>query len=142
MAFVNSKRVLMGAVAGWIAWVVWSGIVNMVILAGRYADAQQAGVLLQEPRYGFFLPVYFLALLAISYILAWLYAGIRSTYGAGPGTAIKLGALSGFAIAFPLSFSTACWAPMSRVFPMWWMLELWLGAILASFIAAYFYKDQ
>ena len=142
MAFVNSKRVLIGAVAGWVAWVVWSGIVNMVILGERYAGAQAAGTLLQEPRYPFFLPVYFLALLGVSYILAWLYAGIRSTYGAGPGTAIKLGALSGFAIAFPLSFSTACWAPMSRVFPMWWMLELWLGAILASFIAAYFYKDQ
>ena len=77
MAIVNSKKVLIGALAGWVAWVVWSGLINMVMLAGRYADAQESGALLTEGRYPFFLPVYFLALLGISYILAWMYAGMR-----------------------------------------------------------------
>ena len=142
MAAVNSKRVLIGALAGWVAWVVWGGIINMVVLPASYEAAQQQGSLLAEARYGFFLPVYFLSLLGVSYILAWLYAGIRSTYGADAGTAVKLGVLAGFAIAFPLNFSTASWAPFSRVFPLWWMIELWAGAILATFIAAWLYRED
>ena len=142
MAAVNTKRILLGAVAGWLVWFIWSGIINMLILPARYAAAQESGALLQEPRYGFFLPVYFLALLAVAYILTWLYAGVRGTYGAGPATALKLGALAGFAIAFPLNFSSAAWAPFSRAFPLWWMLELWIGAILATLVAGWMYREQ
>jgi len=139
---VNSKRVLLGALAGGIVWIVWSGIVNAVILAGRYeAMMRQPGGLLKEPRYPFFLPVYFLALLLAAYVIAWLYAGIRRTYGPGPKTALALGILVGFAVAFPLNFSTAAWAPIPRIFPLWWMIELWLGAILASLVAGWLYRD-
>jgi len=142
MAAVSCKRVWLGALAGGIVWIVWSGIVNMVILAGRYPAAQEAGELLTQPRYGFFLPVYFASLLVMAYVLAWLYAGVRSTFGSGPGTALKVGALAGFAIAFPTNFSTAAWAPISRVFPLWWMVELWVGAILATLVAGWLYRDD
>jgi hypothetical protein len=142
MGVVNSKRVFIGALAGWVAWVVWSGVVNMVVLAGPYADAQEANLLLAAGRYPFFLPVYFLALLVISYVLAWIYAGIRDTYGSNPGTAAKLGLLAGFAISFPANFATAAWSPLSRIFPLWWLLELWIGAFLATFIAAWLYRDE
>jgi hypothetical protein len=142
MAIVNTKKVLIGALAGWVAWVVWSALINMVMLAGRYAEAQEAGTLLTDGRYPFFLPVYFLALLGISYILAWMYAGMRDTYGANPSTAIKLGLLAGFAISFPCNFSIAAWSPLSRVFPLWWMLEMWIGAVIATFIAAWLYKED
>jgi hypothetical protein len=47
----------------------------------------------------------------------------------------------GFAAGFPTNFAMAVWAPFSRHFPLWWMLELWVGAILAALIAGWFYKD-
>ncbi|MCD4748565.1 MAG: hypothetical protein K8R59_04250 [Thermoanaerobaculales bacterium] len=139
---LNSKRIVLGAVTGGFAWIVWSGLINTVFLGQRYVVAQDTGTLLSESRYGFFLPVYFLSLLAISFVLAWLYAGVRTTFGPGPGTALKLGAVVGFAIAFPLNFSTASWVPVSRFFPLMWMLELWVGAILAAVIAGWFYYDD
>lgn len=141
MAEVNTKKVWLGALAGGVVWIIWSGIINTAILRWHYAAVQEAGVMLKEPRYGFFLPVYFISLLLIAYVLAWLYAGIRQTYGPGPGPALKLGILAGFAIAFPLNFSTAAWSPMDRVFPLWWMIELWVGAVLATLTAAWIYKD-
>ncbi|NOZ94750.1 MAG: hypothetical protein GXP47_08445 [Acidobacteria bacterium] len=142
MESVSSKRVLLGALAGGIVWIVWSSIVNAVILAGRYhAMMQRPGGLLKEPRYPFFVPVYFLALLLAAYVLAWLYAGVRRSYGAGPRTALAVGILVGFVAAFPLNFSTAAWAPIPRIFPLWWMIELWVGAILATLVAAWLYQD-
>jgi hypothetical protein len=142
MSAVSCKRVWLGALVGGVVWIIWSGIVHMVILAGDYAGAQEAGAVLAEPRYGFFLPVYFACLLVMSYVLAWLYAGVRATFGAGPGTALRVGALTGFAIAFPLNFSAAAWDPVSRVLPFWWMIELWVGAILATLIAGWLYRDD
>ena len=142
MTGLNSKRIVLGAVTGGFVWIIWSGLINTVFLGQRYVVAQDTGTLLGTPRYIFFLPVYFLCLLAISFVLAWLYAGIRTTFGPGPGTALKLGAAVGFAIAFPLNFSTASWMPLSRVFPLAWMIELWVGAILAAIVAGWFYYDN
>jgi len=36
----------------------------------------------------------------------------------------------------------AAWATFSRVFQLWWMLELWVGAILATFVAAWYYRES
>jgi hypothetical protein len=30
---------------------------------------------------------------------------------------------------------------MARHIPFWWMLDLWLGAIIASLVAGWLYKD-
>ena len=127
---------------GTVVWFLWGGIINFVVLAERYAAAQQAGVFLQEPRYPSFPGVWTLMLFAISYGLAWLYAGARSAFGPGPKTALKIGCLVGFAAGFPLSFSTATWAPLDRIFPLWWMLELWIGAILSSFVSGWLYRES
>lgn len=142
MASVSCKRVWLGALAGGIVWILWSGIVNMVILADRYAEAQETGRFLAEGRYGFFLPVYFVSLILAAYVLAWLYAGVRGTFGPGPGTALRVGVLAGFAMGFPLNFSSATWAPISRAFPLWWMAEMWVGAILATLVAGWLYRDE
>jgi len=142
MVTVNSKRVLMGAVAGGVVWIIWSALVDMGVLAGRYAIAQQQRSLLEAPRYGFFLPVYLLCLFVIAYILAWLYAGVRATYGPGPRTAAAVGAFVGFAVGFPGNFAAAAWAPIPRVIPFWWMVEMWVGAVLAALVAGWFYRDE
>lgn len=141
MAMVNTKRVWLGALAGWLVWAVWSGITNFAILMGEYAAAQEAGTLLKEPRYGFFMPAWFLMLFLLSLGVSWLYASARATRGAGPKTAITIGLLVGFAAGFPINFSIACWGTFGRLIPLWWMLELWVGAVLAAFVAGWLYRD-
>jgi hypothetical protein len=49
--------------------------------------------------------------------------------------------LVGFAAGFPVNLSVAAWAPFSRVLPLGWMLDLWVGAILAATVAGWLYKD-
>jgi len=142
VAAINSRRVWIGGLLGFVAWALWSGVTNMVVLASRYPAAQQAGQMLQQPRYPFFMGAWFVVLLLLSWAVAWLYAGVRATFGPGPGTAIKVGLVFGFAIGFPMAFSMAAWATFSRVFPLWWMLELWGGAVLAALVAGWVYRES
>ena len=141
MAAVNSRRVLIGALAGGVVWNLWSMFVNVKVLGARYVAAQQAGQFLAQPRYAYFLPVWIVTVFVLAYILAWLYASTRATLGAGPGTALKLGLLVGFAMAFPNNFSGASWMTLPRIFPLWWMLDMWMGAVLATLVAGWLYHD-
>ena len=114
---------------------------NVVLLASRYAEAQNSGLLLKLPRYRLF-PLYWLVMIFIlSYVVAWLYASVRATCGAGPWTALKVGVLTGFAAGFPVNLAVASWSPLNRVLPFWWMMDLWVGAILATLLAGWLYKD-
>ena len=45
MATVNTRRVILGAVAGGVVWSIWSTIVNLVILEPRYAMSMAMTVL-------------------------------------------------------------------------------------------------
>jgi MFS family permease len=143
MATVNTRRVLLGALAGGVVWNIWSVIVNTVALRTRYEAAQQSGAFLKQPRYPYplFIVVWIVMLFVLAYMVAWLYASARSSRGAGPRTAAVIGFLVGFAAGFPTNFATATWAPISRHFPLWWMLELWVGAILAALVAGWLYRD-
>ncbi len=141
MAAVNSRRVAIGTVAGGVVWTIWSMVVNVAILGSKYTAAQEAGLLLKQPRYPFFLGYWIITLFLLSYVLAWLYASVRATRGAGPGTALAVGFLVGFASGFPMNLSVATWSPLARVFPLWWMLDLWVGAMLAGLVAGWIYRD-
>ena len=141
MATVNTRRVVLGALAGGVVWSIWSTIVNLVILDSRYAAAQNSGMMLKQARYPLFLVYWFVTIFLLAYVVAWLYSSVRATRGAGPGTALTVGLLVGFAAGFPLNLTTAAWAPISRYLPLWWMLDLWLGAIMASLVAGWLYKD-
>ncbi len=138
---INPRRVWLGAVVGWIAWGVWSTIINMVILVPRYAVAQKSGALLTQPRYPFFIFAWFVILFVLALVASWSYAGARATRGAGPATAVKVGGALGFASGFPIAFSLAAWASFSRVIALGWMLDLWVGAILATLLAGWLYRD-
>lgn len=142
MSSINQGRVWLGAIVGSIVWFLWSGFINFAVLAPRYAEAQQAGLFLKESRYPFYAGQWFILLLILSVILAWVYAGVRGTYGPGPKTALKVGLLLGFAAGFPICFSIAAWSPMDRHFPLWWMLELWVGSILSVFVSAWLYRES
>ncbi len=141
MADVNKKRVALGVVVGGVAWGIWSMLVNVVFLGGSYAAAQTSGQLLKEPRYPLFLAYWFVGLFLFTYILTWIYLSLRVTLGPGPKTALRVGFLVGFAIAFPINLSVATWVPIDRAFPLWWMLDLWIGAMLATFVSAALYKE-
>ena len=141
MASVNARRVLLGALAGGVVWNIWSIIINLVVLKDRYAAAQQVGTFLKQPRYPFFVGAWIAMIFVLAYIVAWLYAAARATSGAGPKTAIVVGGFVGFAAGLPTNFAIATWAPFSRHFPLWWMLELWVGAILAALVAGWIYQD-
>ena len=141
MAEVNKKRVALGVVVGGVVWSIWSMLVNALILAPHYMAAQNSGQLLKEPRYSMFLLYWFVGIFLITYILMWIYLSLRVTLGPGPKTALRVGFLVGFAIAFPINLSVAAWVPIERVFPMWWMLDLWIGAMLATFVSAWLYRD-
>ena len=143
MAAINWKRVYLGTFVGGIVWSAWSMFVNVVLIGPHYADEQKVGALLAEPRYTVagFLGFWFLTLFILTSILAWMYAGMRNTLGPGPRTALMLGINAGFAIAFPLSWSVVNWVPVNRIVPLWWVVDLWVGAILATLVAGWLYKD-
>ncbi len=141
MAAINMRRVALGTIVGGVVWTAWSFLINGWILASRYAAAEQAGQLLKQPRYPFFLGYWIITLFLLSYVIAWLYASSRATQGPGPGLALTIGLVVGFAASFPVNLSVASWAPFARIFPLWWMVDLWVGAILSALVAGWLYKE-
>jgi hypothetical protein len=139
---LNRSRVWLGGLAGGVVWSVWSFLVGQVVIGNaRYLAAQNAGLFLKESRYPFFVGQWIVMLFVLSIMLAHLYAWARQTLGAGPGTALKIGVVVGFAAGFPGNFAQAAWSPVERMFPLGWMLDLWVGAILATLVAGWLYKD-
>jgi hypothetical protein len=141
MAAIKQGRVWLGALVGGIVWMLWSYTVNTVMLGRAYMDAQAAGQLLAQPRYPLFILYWLFTLILVSAVIARLYAHLRQTMGPGPKTAVKLGLLVGFCAGFPLSLSAAAWAPMSRTIPLWWCLDLWVGACISALISGWLYRD-
>jgi hypothetical protein len=141
MAAINSRRVLIGALAGGGVWTIWSFLIGYAMLMSRYEAAQQAGHFLKDPRYPFFVGFWIITLFLMAYVMAWFYASARATLGVGPGTALKIGLLVGFVAGFPGALGASTWAPYSRMIPLGQMLEMWVGAILATLVAGWLYRD-
>ena len=139
MPVINRKRVWLGGVVGGIVWFLWSFVVNGPILGKHYMAAPDH--FLQQPRYAAFLPIWGLTCVLMAYVLAWLYAVARATLGAGPKTALCIGLKVGFVMSVPHNFAMATFSTAERIFPLWWTLEAWIGAIVASLIAGWLYKD-
>lgn len=139
---VNRGRVWLGGLAGGVVWFVWSFLVgHFIITDARYQAAQSAGLFLKDPRYPYFMGQWFVIVLIAAIILAHLYAWARQTLAPGPGTAVKIGFLVGFVAGFPGNFAQAAWSPVERIFPLGWMLDLWVGSILATLVAGWLYKE-
>jgi len=139
---VNRGRVWLGGLAGGIVWFVWSFLVNQFIITNaRYEALQNAGLFLKQPRYPFFAGQWIVILFILAIIMAHLYAWARQTLAPGPGTALKIGFLVGFAAGFPENFAQATWSAVDRIFPLGWMLEMWVGSILATLVAGWLYKE-
>lgn len=139
---LNRSRIWLGGLAGGVVWVVWSFLVgHFVITDARYIAAQNAGLFLKTPRYPFFAGQWIVLLFILAIAVAHLYAWARQGLGPGPGTALKVGFLAGFFAGFPENFAQATWFAGSRALPFGWMVEMWIGAILAALMAGFLYKD-
>ena len=139
---LNKGRVWLGGLAGGVVWLVWSFLVgHFVIQDWRYAGAQNAGLFLKTPRYPFFVGQWIVLLFILAAVVAHLYAWTRQTLGPGPKTALRVGFWVGFLAGFPENFAQATWFPGDRALPFGWMLEMWIGAILAALVAGALYKE-
>jgi heme/copper-type cytochrome/quinol oxidase subunit 3 len=148
MAAINSRSVWKGALVGGIVFFIWSMLVEFGLAAvfvgkARMDIAMNAGWFLKEPRVPvwLFLVVWLASLFVISYGLAWAYAAMRATAGAGPMTALTLGAIVGFAAGFPMEFAHAVFQPLTGRYGVLWMIEMGVGCILAALVAGWVYKD-
>jgi hypothetical protein len=137
---INRGRVWLGGLLGGVAWSVWSFLVG-TRQTEMLAAAQNQGLFLKESRYPFFVGQWLLILFVMSIILAHLYVWCRSTLGPGPGTALKIGAIVGLCAGLPGNFAQAAWSPVPRALPLGWMIDLWGGAILATLVAGWFYRE-
>jgi hypothetical protein len=139
---LNKARVWVGGLAGGAVWTVWSFLVgHFVITDARYIVAQNAGYFLKTPRYPFFVVQWIVLLFVLAIVVAHLYAWTRQTLGPGPGTALRIGFWVGFMAGFPLNFAQATWFAGGRGMPFGWMLEMWIGSILAALVAGFLYKE-
>lgn len=137
---LNAARVWLGGIAGGVVWNVWSFLLNMR-QASLYEFVQRQGLFLKQSRYPFFAGQWILLIFVMSILASYLYAWSRATAGAGPKTALKIGMILGFFAGFPSNFAQAAWSPIPRVMPLGWMIELWAGAILATLVAGFLYKE-
>ena len=137
---VNSKRILTGALIGGVVWNAWSMVLNGALLGRRYQLAIDAGLFQATPRLPF-MPLWILTLFALAWGIASLYAAVRTTWGPGPMTALRLGVLAGFAIGVPGNLGMAAWGTFGRIFPLCWALDLGVGSVFAALIAGWMYRD-
>ncbi len=149
MAAINSRSVRMGALVGGIVFFVWSmltefGLAWVIVGKTRMDIAVSNGWFLNEPRIPIwlFLIIWLVCLLVISYGLAWIYAAMRATAGAGPKTAAILGLVVGFTAGFPMEFAHGIFQPLSGRYAIVWMLEMLVGCLLAALTAGKLYKDS
>jgi hypothetical protein len=141
MAAFNKRRVWLGTLAGGLVWNIFGMAIQFGVLSSRYAPEQAVGHLLAAPRYPSFPVVWITMIFALSGIVTVLYASVRTACGAGPKTALAVGVMVGFAAGFPGNFATATWSPVDRFLPLFWMIEMWGGAILAALTAGWLYRD-
>ena len=76
------------------------------------------------------------------YCFNWCYIfGVRGSWGAGPLSAVKVGLIGGLLAGFPVNFYLSAWATFERGIPGGWLLELLVGAVLATCVAGWLYRD-
>jgi hypothetical protein len=122
-------------------WNAWSFFVGMR-LQPLYMAMQNAGLFLKQPRYPLSVVEWIVLLFIMSILVAHLYAWSRATAGPGLRTALRIGMIVGFCAGVPGNFGTATWSPMPRMLPLGWLLDMWIGAILATVVAGWLYKDK
>ena len=90
MASINTSKMLVAGVAAGVFLFLVDGVVNGVILADQWAAYQKS-----LGKTGEFsaaqMGIFAVLDLVVGLLLAWMYAAIRPRFGAGAGTAIRVG---------------------------------------------------
>jgi hypothetical protein len=145
MAAIRLRRAALGTLAGGVLWGIWSMFIFEVILKSKYEFAGEHQWLLPQSRYPHFTVYWYVTLFLLTYILTWVYVSARAPLGPGRITALRVGSLVGFVMGFPLCLTMAAWAPFSPVitlwWTLWWVLDLWVGSMLATLVSAWLYEE-
>ena len=137
---MNYGRIVLGGIAGGVAYNLVSIVVNVAALAGRYQLLQSQRVYRAEPRLPF-MPIYILLLFVLSIGLVWLYAVARPRLGPGPATALKVGLAFGLLAAVPHALAQYCWTFAGGVVSLWQGIETVLGSTAATLVGAWLYRE-
>ncbi len=137
---MNYARILLGGLAGGVAFNIVAIAINLGCLMKRYAILQSTGVLRLAPR-GMFMPGWLLMLFAVSIGCVWLYAAVRPRLGAGPKTALTIGLFAGLLCAVPLNYSTFAWGYTGGFLALGWTAEIVLGCLAATLVGGWLYRE-
>jgi len=139
--WVSLPRIGLAGLAGGVVWSGWNAFVNLVMLKERYNAATAGERLLPEPRYPFFVIGSYVILFVLSLIIAWIYAWVRPARGKGLLTSLPIGFLVGFIAGLPVNYYIVCLVDLDLLFPFWWMLDFWVGSLLAAVVVGFVYRD-
>ena len=140
MRNINLGRVILGGLLAGVVMNVGEFVLNMVVLKNVWNEAMQA---LNRPSLDSTSPTMFIILSFFLGIMAvWVYAAIRSRFGAGPWTAICAGLV---VWALASLFPSASMLPIS-LFPrrllfyttVWQFFEL----PIATLVGAWIYREE
>ena len=136
---VNWGRVILGGIAAGIVVNVSEFLLNEVVLKKANEDAMKA-LGKSMPEAGGTIAVWILWGFLFGIVAVWLYAAIRSRYGAGPATAVK----AGLAVWILSSlFSSLVLAnlglfPLNAVVLAWTFVEV----VVATLVGAWLYREE
>lgn len=133
-------RIFVGGILGGIVFCVVSGIVNWLVLPGRYELLQEQGHIREAARLPY-LPIYILFLLLASIGLVYLYAAARQRLGPGPRTALIVGIWVGLIAGLPGNFIQYAWTYVGGNVSMWWTIEMVAGCTLATLVGGWYYRE-
>lgn len=138
---LNTKRILLGGIAGGVAFNAVSMAIGMAVLGDRYTLLQEQGVFRKEPRLPF-LPLWLGVIFLVSIGLVWLYAAARQRLGPGPKTAILVGLAVGLIAGIPHPMAQYAWSYQGGFVSLFQAIEFVGGCIAATLVGGWVYREE
>ncbi len=140
MGQINMGRALLGGLLAGLIINVGEAVLNLGVVADQIQDVvNELGV---EPAGGGDVVVYVVFAFLIGIAMVWLYAAIRPRYGAGPKTALIVGAvvwfLAWFWQAVGISLILGTWPMRLLIVGLAWSL---VEVLLAALAGAWVYQE-
>jgi len=138
---VNSKRIILGGIAGGVAFNLVSIALGAAVLMRRYEILQAQEVFRKEPRIPF-VPAWIGAIFLVSIGLVWLYAAARKQLGPGPRTALLVGLVAGLVAGVPHPMAQYAWSYQGGVVSLFQAIEFVAGCVAATLVGAWIYRED
>ncbi len=139
MKRINLGRVILGGLVAGVLINISEFVLNTVVLKSDM-EAGMKALGKTVPQSGGTIAVWTILGFAMGIASVWLYAAIRTRYGAGPGTAAR----AGVAVWFFGSLVTTVVMVNMSLFPFNALPVVWelAQAIIATLIGAWLYKEE